>query len=179
MNSIPLERKQPIDVSAHLRPADVGGIRILGSTRVILFDKILYKIFLKQNFTIGRSQKCDIHIKDPTVSSEHCAISRLKPRGFLLRDSGSKNGVYVHHPLDGGDTWRRVATLHLTVGLHILLGNVRLLVTDRRGYCRMPVERYSEFFRQALYCYGTPYAAARATGAPRRKLERAAKEMQR
>jgi hypothetical protein len=103
----------------------------------------------------------------------------VKPRGFLLRDSRSKNGVYVHHPLDGGATWRKVATIHLTVGLHILLGNVRLIVTDRRGYVRLPVERYSEFFREALYCYGTPHAAARATGAPRRKLERVAKEMQR
>jgi hypothetical protein len=179
MNSIPLEREHPIGVSAHLRPADVGGIRVLGSTRVILFDKILYKIFLKQRFTIGRSQTCDVQLKEPTVSSEHCAISRLKPRGFLLRDSDSKNGVYVYHPLDGGDTWRKVATLPLTIGLHILLGNVRLVVTDRRGCCRLPVARYSEFFRQALYCYGTPHAAARATGAPRRRLERTAKEMQR
>jgi hypothetical protein len=179
MKSILLERDHPIDVSAHLRPADVGGIRVLGSTRVILFDKILYKIFLRQKFRIGRNPKCEIRIKDLTVSSEHCAISRQKPYGFLLRDSRSKNGVYVHHPLDGGATWRRVATIHLTVGLHILLGNVRLIVTDRRGYCRLPVERYSEFFREALYCYGTPHAAARATGAPRRKLERVAKEMQR
>ena len=179
MRSISLERNHPIDVSSHLCPAEVGGIRVLGSSRVILFDKVLYKIFLKQKFRIGRNPKCEIQIKDPTVSSEHCAISRVKPHGFLLRDNGSKNGVYVHHPLDGGNTWRRVATLHLTVGLHILLGNVRLVVTDRRGYCRLPVERYSEFFRQALYYYGTPYAAARATGAPRRKLERTAKEMQR
>ena len=179
MNSIPLERNHPIDVSSQLRPADVGGIRVLGSARVILFDKILYKIFLKQTFTIGRSQKCDIQIKDPTVSIEHCAISRVKPRGFLLRDSRSKNGVYVHHPVDGGDAWRRVATLHLTVGLHILLGDTRLVVTDRRGYCRLSVNRYSDFFRQALYCYGTPHAAARATGAPRRMLARIAKEIQR
>jgi hypothetical protein len=179
MRSIPLERNRPIDISSHLRPADVGGIRVLGSARVILFDKIVYKIFLKQKFRIGRNPKWEIHLKDPTVSSEHCAITRMKPRGFLLRDSSSKNGVYVYHPLDGGDTWRRVSTVHLTVGLHILLGNVRLIVTDRRGYCRLPVERYSEFFREALYCYGTPHAAARATGAPRRRLERVAKELQR
>lgn len=178
MNSIPLERNHPLDVSSHLRPADVGGSRVLGSARVILFDKILYKIFVKQKFRIGRNPKCEIQIKDPTVSSEHCAISRVKPRGFLLRDSGSKNGVYVHHPIDGGNTWRRVSTLHLTVGLHLLLGGTRLVVTDRHGRCFLPVSRYSEFFREALYCYGTPHAAARATGGPRRMLARVAKEMQ-
>src|SRR5690606_8865023 len=55
MNSVPLERNHPLDVSSHLRPADVGGIRVLGSARVILFDKILYKIFVKQKFRIGRN----------------------------------------------------------------------------------------------------------------------------
>jgi hypothetical protein len=110
MSSIALERNHPIQVSSHLRPADVGGIRVLGSARVILFDEIRYKIFVKQRFTIGRNQDCDIRIKDPTVSGEHCAISRPASGGFLLQDSAAKNGVYVHHPLDGGRTWRRVAT---------------------------------------------------------------------
>ena len=31
MSSIALERNHPIQVSSHLRPADVGGIRVLGS----------------------------------------------------------------------------------------------------------------------------------------------------
>jgi hypothetical protein len=177
MNSIALERNHPIDVSSHLRPADVGGIRALGSARVILFDEIRYKIFVKQRFTIGRNQDCDIRIKDPTVSGEHCAISRLAAGGFLLQDSGAKNGVYVHHPNDGGRTWRRVANTVLTVGLHVLLGDARLVITDHRGTCRLSVGRFSEFFRQALYCYGTPHAAARATGAPRRLLARIAREM--
>jgi hypothetical protein len=177
MSSISLERNHPIQVSSHLRPADVGGIRVLGSVRVIRFDEIRYKIFVKQRFTIGRNQDCDIRIKDPTVSSEHCAISRLASGGFLLQDSAAKNGVYVHHPLDGGRTWRRVATIHLTVGLHLLLGDVRLVITDRRGNCPLSAGRFSEFFRQALYCYGTPHAAARATGAPRRMLARIAKAM--
>lgn len=177
MNSIALERNHPLDVSSHLCPAGVGGIRALGSSRVILFDEIRYKIFVKQRFTIGRDQDCDIRIKDLTVSSEHCAISRLVAGGFLLQDSGAKNGVYIHHPIDGGRTWRRVANTVLTVGLHLLLGNVRLVITDHRGTCRLPAGRYSEFFRQALYCYGTPYAAARATGAPRRRLERVAREL--
>jgi hypothetical protein len=177
MNSIVLERNHPIDVSSHLRPADVGGIRALGSARAILFDEIRYKIFVKQRFTIGRDQDCEIRIKDPTVSGEHCAISRLAAGGFLLQDSGSKNGVYIHHPLDGGHTWRRVAQTVLIVGLHVLLGDVRLVITDHRGTCRLSVGRYSEFFRQALYCYGTPYAAARATGAPRRALTRIARAL--
>lgn len=179
MSSIALERNQAIQVSSLLRPADVGGIRVLGSARVILFDNIRYKRFIKSKFTIGRNADCDIRLREPTVSSEHCAISRPQAGGFVLRDSGSKNGVYVYHPVDGGDTWRKVATLYLTVGLHILLGNVRLVVTDRSGYCRLSVNSYSEFFRQAIYCYGTPHAAARATGAPRRMLARVAKEMQR
>jgi hypothetical protein len=177
MNSFALVRNHPIDVSSLLHPADVGGIRSLGSRRVILFDEIRYKIFVKNRFTIGRDQDCDIRLKDPTVSGEHCAISRLAAGGFLLQDSGSKNGVYIHHPIDGSRTWRRVAQTVMTVGLHLLLGNVRLVITDHRGTVRLPVGRYSEFFHQALYCYGTPYAAARATGAPRRKLERVAREM--
>jgi FHA domain len=124
-------------------------------------------------------QTCDIRIKEPTVSGLHCEITRLSPGGFLLQDSGAKNGVHVYHPLDGGNTWRKVATTHLTVGLHILLGDVRLLVTDHRGYCRIAVDRYSEFCRQALYYYGTPHAAARITGAPRRLIARIARGLRR
>ena len=47
-------------------------------------------------YTIGRSSRCDITIRNAVVSQEHCSLSRnrKKPRSFLVRDENSTNGIY-------------------------------------------------------------------------------------
>ena len=47
-------------------------------------------------YTIGRSSRCDITIRNAVVSQEHCSISRnrRKSRSFVVRDENSTNGIY-------------------------------------------------------------------------------------
>lgn len=47
-------------------------------------------------FTIGRSQESDIHIHSEAVSRHHATIE-IDPNGeFIIRDTGSKNGIIVN-----------------------------------------------------------------------------------
>jgi len=53
-------------------------------------------------YTIGRSQKCDITIHDPLVSSTHCKLiinARDNPGAYLC-DMNSKNGTRVNRGND-------------------------------------------------------------------------------
>ena len=47
-------------------------------------------------YTIGRSSRCDITIRNAVVSQEHCSLTRnnKKSRSFVVRDENSTNGVY-------------------------------------------------------------------------------------
>ncbi len=43
---------------------------------------------------IGRSAECNIVLDHPSVSSQHCELSRV-PGGFVLRDLNSTNGIHL------------------------------------------------------------------------------------
>lgn len=47
-------------------------------------------------YTIGRSSRCDITIRNTVISQEHCSLTRnpKKPRTFIVKDENSTNGVY-------------------------------------------------------------------------------------
>ena len=47
-------------------------------------------------YTIGRSSRCDITIRNTVISQEHCSLTRnsKKPRAFIVRDENSTNGIY-------------------------------------------------------------------------------------
>ncbi|ACY18843.1 FHA domain-containing protein [Haliangium ochraceum] len=167
----------PSEASAPNRSA-VGGLRILRTlhSRLILFDSIRYKEFPKQKITIGWSRHNDIRIRNPTVSSKHCHISR-SGGGFWLVDEGAKNGVFVDDPANRDGRWHRVSTVQLQVGMRLLLGEVRISVTDQNGECPMNrIVRFSDYCRRALRLYGNPAAAASVTGLSRRFLTRFVKQ---
>src|SRR5436189_358112 len=50
---------------------------------------------------IGARAGNDLQLSDPRVSGLHCEL-RLEPRGYRLRDLGSKNGTFLggHRVLD-------------------------------------------------------------------------------
>lgn len=70
---------------------------------------------------VGRSQDCDLVLRDPSVSGRH---ARLSWRGdaILLEDLGSANGTWV----DG----QRVRQLEIRVGAEVTLGNASLPWSD-------------------------------------------------
>lgn len=57
--------------------------------------KPVQQVLMQQDkLTIGRRSQCDIPIKDPAVSGNHAEIEFVG-NGYILRDTGSTNGVHV------------------------------------------------------------------------------------
>ena len=57
--------------------------------------KPVQQVLMQQDkLTIGRRSECDIPIKDPAVSGSHAEIEFVG-NGYILRDTGSTNGVHV------------------------------------------------------------------------------------
>jgi preprotein translocase subunit SecG len=70
---------------------------------VVLSEQLRGQTFeLNQDeITIGRSDERTICLKDPTVSTLHCKVTRTAG-GFAIADAGSTNGTKVNgKPLDG------------------------------------------------------------------------------
>lgn len=67
----------------------------------------------RSELILGRDETCDIQIRSPQVSSEHCAI---EPQGdeLFLKDLGSRAGVVVQG--------RRVDCIRVEHGLEALVG---------------------------------------------------------
>jgi len=69
--------------------------------------------------TIGTSSRCDLVLTDPTISSTHAEVS-VRDGAHVLRDTGSKNGVYL-------EGWR-VTAVPLASGMKLRLGSTTLAV---------------------------------------------------
>ena len=68
---------------------------------------------------IGRSRGCDIVLEDPGVSRRHAEI-RPADDGWMIRDLGSTNGVYLNRsPIDG--------PTELRSGDHVELGETEIV----------------------------------------------------
>ena len=68
-----------------------------GPSLTVLGDRgFLYPVAVKQaDFTVGRSTKCHLRLKDPFVSKLHCRLVKRKDRVYIY-DENSFNGVYVN-----------------------------------------------------------------------------------
>ena len=80
---------------------------------IVLSEQLRGQMFeLKQDeITIGRSDERTICLKDPTVSTLHCKITRTEDGKLIIADAGSTNGTKVNgtpltaeHILQNGDT---------------------------------------------------------------------------
>ncbi|WP_233104166.1 FHA domain-containing protein [Haliangium ochraceum] len=141
----------------------------------MLFEKIRYKQFPKRTITVGRAPKSDIRIRDKSVSRTHCYITRQTHGSrdtYWLADTGSVNGVLVDDPASDASHWQWRTAVQLRAGMRLMLGDVRLLVTDLHGNFPMLITRHSDFRRKALTYYGNPSAASTHTGIALRELRR-------
>jgi DNA-binding NtrC family response regulator len=74
---------------------------------------------LDRPLTIGQSRRCDVVLRDPRVSREHCGVEP-DAGGVRVRDLGSTNGTFVNGV--------RVDTAELRAGSLLDLGGTRLRV---------------------------------------------------
>lgn len=70
---------------------------------------------------IGREEDCDICVPIASVSSRHATLERV-PRGIVLRDAGSTNGLIV----DG----MRVEKIMLSPSVQVMLGEATLVYSE-------------------------------------------------
>lgn len=79
----------------------------------------------KDEFLIGRSQKCHLCAGSSSVSRRHCAITR-KDATVLIRDLGSRNGTVVNGEKIKGE-------VELSSGDEIGIGTLKLMLTISHG----------------------------------------------
>lgn len=72
------------------------------------------------SFTIGRDQRCDLHIADLTVSRLHARLTR-EADGWLLTDLGSTNGTRING-------WRVRAPVPVLPGDQVRFGSVSFVI---------------------------------------------------
>ncbi|HZZ43100.1 MAG TPA: FHA domain-containing protein [Tepidisphaeraceae bacterium] len=60
-----------------------------------LQGEVLLKTELKTSVTVGRGPTCEVRVKDPQVSREHCVLEPWG-EGWRLKDLGSQNRTYVN-----------------------------------------------------------------------------------
>jgi pSer/pThr/pTyr-binding forkhead associated (FHA) protein len=97
---------------------------------VLTYQGVLLREFpLKGSaVTIGRTDKNDVRVDHPTVSSRHAQVE-FSSEGFILTDLGSRNGTFVN----GRKVQRAVLRPNdwISVGNHVLV--FKDSVADRRG----------------------------------------------
>ncbi len=71
---------------------------------------------------IGRDEGCDIRIKSPVVSREHCTIEQDSTGSLVLIDSDSTGGTYVHD--------QKIESIRLEDGLEVVIGPAVLKFYD-------------------------------------------------
>ena len=71
---------------------------------------------------IGRDSECDIRIKSPIVSREHCAIEQDENGSLMLTDSDSTGGTYVDD--------EKIESVRVEDGLEVVVGPALLKFYD-------------------------------------------------
>ena len=95
-------------------------------------------------YTLGRSSRCDITVRNPVVSQTHLILkrNRKKPRSFIVQDEKSTNGVYRGQ--------RRLKALSLFHGESFTLGPPELAAGVTVEYFNPP-PLWLYIVRYALY----------------------------
>lgn len=95
-------------------------------------------------YTLGRSSRCDISIRNPVVSQTHLLLkrNRKRPRSFIVQDEQSTNGIYRGK--------RRLKTFSLFHGESFTIGPPELAAGVTIKYINPP-PTWLYIVRYALY----------------------------
>jgi hypothetical protein len=89
------------------------------AVRLLRDGAVVREVVFKQlPVTLGRAAECELPLFDPSVSRRHAALERSETGELVLRDLGSRNGIYA-----GAG---RVPAVPVGAFLHCLVGNVEL-----------------------------------------------------
>ena len=75
-----------------------------------------------EELIIGRDEGCDIRIKSPVVSREHCTIEQDETGTLILTDSDSTGGTFVEE--------QKIESIRLEDGLEVVIGPALLKFFD-------------------------------------------------
>ncbi|MDP7004928.1 MAG: FHA domain-containing protein [Phycisphaerales bacterium] len=75
-----------------------------------------------EELIIGRDSDCDIRIKSPVVSREHCTIEVDENGGLVLADAGSTCGTFVDQ--------EKIDSVRVEDGLQVVIGPAVLKFYD-------------------------------------------------
>ncbi|MCA9398535.1 MAG: FHA domain-containing protein [Candidatus Omnitrophica bacterium] len=78
-----------------------------------------FKVFNKDEITIGRGFQNDLILTDPYISENHLLV-RLNEEGLWIEDLGSRNGTYLLR------RYEKVGKLQVRSGAEITIGHTRL-----------------------------------------------------
>lgn len=81
------------------------------------------RVDIDDGTTLGRAERADLVVADPSVSAEHARLSRVG-RAWVVTDLGSTNGTRVNETRVNGNT-------SLADGDVLAVGRVRLQVVAR------------------------------------------------
>lgn len=102
-------------------------------------------------YTLGRSSRCDITIRNPVVSQTHLTLkrNRKRPRSFIIQDEQSTNGIYRGN--------RRYKTFSVFHNESFTLGPPELAAGVTIKYLNPPplwikVFRYGLYGLSAMFC---------------------------
>ena len=86
--------------------------------------KVLRKFALGdlEELIIGRDEDCDIRIKSPVVSREHCTIEQDSTGSLVLTDSESTAGTFVDK--------MKIDSVRIEDGLEVVIGPAVLKFYD-------------------------------------------------
>jgi pSer/pThr/pTyr-binding forkhead associated (FHA) protein len=86
--------------------------------------KVLRKFALGdlEELIIGRDEGCDIRIKSPVVSREHCTIEQDDNGSLVLSDSDSTGGTFVED--------QKIESVRIEDGLEVIIGPAVLKFYD-------------------------------------------------
>ena len=86
--------------------------------------KVLRKFALGdlEELIIGRDEDCDIRIKSPVVSREHCTIEQDETGALVLSDSDSTGGTFVEE--------QKIDSIRLEDGVEVTIGPAVLKFYD-------------------------------------------------
>jgi hypothetical protein len=141
-------------------PSPVIGLHVIPAGPRYLFPDVPGQKVRRRYAIIGTARDCDLRLRDPAISRQHCAIVRTKGRVYVY-DLDSTNGLWV--------AGCRVRACKLQPGAVFTIGNNSIAAIGPEDIGRdivIAASTLPEFLHKAMDAYGSIKAASKGIGVP-------------